>query len=105
MHTFIVPKTTMSCSLVYFTLLAYRVAHHEMNVVVGNIAEASINKEDPIETPERYMVDRGSLKSKLPPTLIIKSANLRVLDPVGQGICNKLSLLAYAINTHHYTTM
>ena len=95
----------MSCSLVCFTLFTYRAVHHEMNVVLGNIAEASINKEDSIEVPERYMVVRGSLKSKLPPTLIIKSANLRVLDPVGQGVCNKLILHAYAINTHHYTTM
>ena len=35
--------------------------------------------------PERYMVVRGSMKSKLPPALVIKSRNLRVLDPIGQG--------------------
>ena len=34
---------------------------------------------------ERNLVVRSSLRSKLPPMLIIKSANLRVLDPIGQG--------------------
>lgn len=28
---------------------------------------------------------RGSIKEKLPPSLIIKSANLRLLDLIGQG--------------------
>ena len=54
-----------------------------MNVIHGNIAETS---KDLATAPERYMVVTDSLKSKLPPTLVIKSANLRVLDPIGQGI-------------------
>ena len=43
--------------------------------------------EAPIANPaaERNLVVRSSLRSKLPPMLIIKSANLRVLDPIGQG--------------------
>ena len=28
---------------------------------------------------------RGSMKEKFPPSFIIKSANLRLLDPIGQG--------------------
>ena len=36
-------------------------------------------------TAERNLVVRSSLRSKLPPMLIIKSANLRVLDSIGQG--------------------
>ena len=53
-----------------------------MDVIHGNVAIANIS--DTV-APERYMVVRGSLKSKFPPALIIKSNNLRVLDPVGQG--------------------
>ena len=34
---------------------------------------------------ERNLVVRSSLRSKLPPMLVIKSANLRVLDSIGQG--------------------
>lgn len=42
--------------------------------------------------PERYMVvNKGSMKSKLPPALVIKSCNLRVLDPIGQGTTMKLT--------------
>ena len=70
-------------------IILYRDVHHEMiqmNVVHGNIAEASIDSEDPTTAPERYnMVVTDSLKSKLPPTLVIMSANLRVQDPIGQG--------------------
>ena len=35
---------------------------------------------------ERNLVVRSSLRSMLPPMFIIKSVNLRVLDPIGQGI-------------------
>ena len=75
--------------LSYYDVFAnHRDTHHEINntVVLGNADKASDNNEDLIEGPERYMVVSGSLKSKLPPTLIIKSANLRVLDPIGQGL-------------------
>ena len=34
---------------------------------------------------ERNLVVQSSLRSKFPPMLIIKSANLRILDPIGQG--------------------
>ena len=34
---------------------------------------------------ERNLMVRSSLRSNLPPMLIIKSSNLRVLDPIGQG--------------------
>ena len=68
-----------------YDMLAYRDVRHDMTVLSDN-AEASVNSnEDLNATPKRNLVVRGSLKSKLPPTLIIKSANLRVLDPVGQG--------------------
>ena len=54
-----------------------------MNMVAD---EASIDNEDqPGALEQRYMVVRNSLNSKLPQTLIIKSTNLRVLDPIGQG--------------------
>ena len=66
--------------MMQITIFAYRDVHHEMNVIHGNISE------DPATAPERYMVVTDSLKSKLPPTLVIKSANLRVLDPIGQGV-------------------
>ena len=69
--------------MMQITIFAYRDVHHEMNVIHGNITEIS---EDPATAPERYMVVTDSLKSKLPPTLVIKSANLRVLDPIGQGL-------------------
>ena len=56
-----------------------------MNVIHNNIDEE--NKDlDSGTAPERYMVVKGSMTSKLPRTLIIKSCNLRVLDPIGQGI-------------------
>lgn len=32
-----------------------------------------------------HVVVRGSLKAKLPPSINIRSADLRVLDPIGQG--------------------
>ena len=65
-------------------MFAYRGICYDMTVL-SDIAEARVNSnEDPNATPERNLVVRGSLKSELPPTLIIKSANLRVLDPVGQ---------------------
>jgi hypothetical protein len=58
-----------------------------MNVIHDNNIIAEENKDLESSTaPERYMVVRGSLKSKLQPALIIKSRNLRVLDPIGQGI-------------------
>ena len=41
--------------------------------------------EDPNSTPEQKFAVTGSLILDLPPTLVIKSADLRVLDPVGQG--------------------
>ena len=64
---------------------AYREVLHEMNVIHDNFDEE--NKDlDSSTAPERYMVVKGSIRSKLPPTLVIKSRNLRVLDPIGQGI-------------------
>ena len=33
---------------------------------------------------------RGSLTAKLPPVLTISSSNLRVLDPIGQGMSARL---------------
>ena len=56
-----------------------------MNLVVGNADETNIINEDQPGALEGCMVVRDSLKSKLPQTLIIKSTNLRVLDPIGQG--------------------
>ena len=69
-----------------------------MNVVqnLGNVDEASVNSEDLPAAPERFMVV-NSLKSKLPPTLIIKSTKLRVLDPIGQGYSVEI-LLALLCN-------
>ena len=32
-----------------------------------------------------HVVVKGSLKKKLPPYLSIKSTNLKILDPIGQG--------------------
>lgn len=49
----------------------------------GDIADARV--EDPNSTPERKFAVRDSLISDLPPKLVIKSTDLRVLDPVGQG--------------------
>ena len=49
----------------------------------GDIAVSRV--EDPNSTPERKFAVRGSLISDLPPKLVIKSTDLRVLDPVGQG--------------------
>ena len=69
-------------------MFVYRHVHHQMiqmNVVHGNIAEASINGEDSATAPERYVVVTDLLKSRLPPTFVIKSANLRVQDAIGQG--------------------
>ena len=64
--------------------------HHEMNVIQDNDGEE--NKDlDSSFAPKKYMVVRSSIKSKLPPTLIIKSANLRVLDPIGQGTVTTLA--------------
>ena len=57
-----------------------------MNVIHDNIAEASIDGLDSSAAPETYVVVRGSMTSKLPPMLVIKSCNLRILDPIGQGI-------------------
>ena len=70
---------------IHYLFFAYRNAHHEMNVIHSNVADENEDL-DSSTAPERYMVVRGSIKSKLPPTLIIKSTNLRVLDPIGQGI-------------------
>ena len=50
-----------------------------------NIEENKDSESSMYTAPERYMVVRGSMKSKLPPALVIKSRNLRVLDPIGQG--------------------
>ena len=33
-----------------------------------------------------YAVVRGSMKKKIPPSLIISYATLRVLNPIGQGM-------------------
>ena len=63
-----------------------------MNVVRGKANEASIDNE---VHPGGYMVVRESLKSKFPQTLVIKSANLRVLDPIGQGFSLYSSALYY----------
>ena len=44
-------------------------------------------KEDSIHLDAKLKVMiRGSLKAKLPPALTINSTNLRVLDPIGQGM-------------------
>ena len=51
-----------------------------------------VDNEDPTTVPESCMVVRGSLKSKLPPTLVIKSADLRILDPIGQGLMYSIAL-------------
>ena len=51
--------------------------------------------EDPNSTPEQKFAVRGSLILDLPPTLVIKSADLRVLDPVGQGY--NLTLIVYPL--------
>ena len=67
-----------------------------MNVIQGNDAEENL---DSSFAPERYMVVRSSIKSKLPPTLIIKSTNLRVLDPIGQGTAT-FSTLAFWFKQH-----
>ena len=58
----------------------YRDVYHMKNVC-GNEDE-----EDSTTVTESYMVVRGSLKSELPSTLIINSANLKVQDPIGQGL-------------------
>ena len=33
----------------------------------------------------QHVTVKGSIREKLPPSLSIKSVNLRVLDPIGQG--------------------
>ena len=33
----------------------------------------------------QHVMVKGSLRGKLPPSLNIKSADLKVLDPIGQG--------------------
>ena len=61
-------------------------------------SEVMINSyEAPNANPEaeRNLVVRSSLRSKLPPMLIIKSANLRVLDSIGQGNGIFVSCLFY----------
>ncbi len=57
------------------------ITNSESKVMVDNSYDMAPNANH-----ERSMVVRSSLKSKLPPTLIIKSTNLRVLDPIGQGM-------------------
>ena len=49
---------------------------------------------DPAGNTQHVMV-KGSIREKLPPSLNIKSANLRVLDPIGQGTssCNSVSII------------
>ena len=54
--------------------------------IASSEGRANYSNEDLNAIPERRLVVRSSLKSRLPPTLIIKSSNLRVLDPIGQGI-------------------
>ena len=72
-----------------------------MNVIHDHIIIAEEDEDLESSTaPERYMVVGGSIKSKLPPALVLKSCNLRVLDPIGQGttmtlIFTKDTLLQY----------
>lgn len=65
---------------------AYRKLQLEMDEIHDDIVDEDTKDLESSTAPERYMVVKGSMKSKLPPTLVIKSSNLRVLDPIGQGI-------------------
>ena len=69
-------------------IIVYRKIQHQMSVIHDHNIIDEENKDMESSTytvPEKYMVVRGSMKSKLPPALIINSCNLRVLDPIGQG--------------------
>ena len=50
------------------------------------------------------MMVKESLREKLPPSLNIKSADLRVLDPIGQGILESDALIYNVIDTCYYIT-
>ena len=56
---------------------------HELREFINSKVMDNAPEVNP--TTERSLVVRSSLRSKLPPKLILKSANLRVLDPIGQG--------------------
>ena len=51
------------------------------------------NETDSTGTATPQMMVRASLRETLPPSLHIKSANLRVLDPIGHGMLYKATLL------------
>ena len=54
----------------------------------------SHKKESSLHLDARLKVMmRGSMKEKLPPALIINSTNLRVMDPIGQGILVAILIL------------
>ena len=61
-------------------LLSSDITDSEVTVMVNSYKAPNANP-----AAERNLVVRSLLSSKLPPMLIIKSANLRVLDPIGQG--------------------
>lgn len=51
-----------------------------------NGARGDNHQEDSISPDAmQHVVTRGSLEEKFPSPLIIKSTNLRILDPIGQG--------------------
>ena len=52
-----------------------------MNFLVCCLSEIESNE---LGNRQRVVV-RGSLRENLPPSLNVKSANLRVLHPIGQG--------------------
>ena len=54
--------------------------HSHRNNIIMNGMEDDTDTKGTIQ-----MVAMGSWKSKLPPVLIINSANLRVQDTIGQG--------------------
>ena len=47
---------------------------------------AIIEGNDEAGNRQYVVVKKGSLREKLPPSLRIKSADLRLLNPIGQGI-------------------
>ena len=59
-------------------LLVYR--DQELDVMSHHSADSADHDNT------QHVVIRGSFRDKLPPSLKIKSADLRVLDPIGQGI-------------------
>ena len=54
--------------------------HCEDNEIEGEKSESSS-----IADNAQHMVISGSVREKLPPSLNIKSSNLRILDVIGQG--------------------